>query len=134
MSMIRNSVFVVLAFAVLCSASVSCNRAHESGANSVERLSKTDLEKIKQAAISYLKDKKPLNWEIHLAEIERGAPLDLEHEQRIGRWIVTVEPDSVTLVRDADVAPEVRRFGMVFVKKNGDYVVTRDFWERESFH
>lgn len=99
----------------------------------MEKLSKSDLEKIKQTAITYLKTKKPLKWEVHLAEIERGAVLDLGNEQRIGRWIVTTERDSVTLIRDADVAPEVRRYGMVFAKRDGEYVVTSDFWERESF-
>ena len=99
----------------------------------MEKLLKSDLEKIKQSAISYLKTKKPLNWETHLAELERGAVLDLGQEQRIGRWIVTTEDNSVTLVRDADIAPEVRRFGLVFVKRDGEYTVTSEFWERESF-
>ena len=99
----------------------------------MQKLSNSDLEEIKQAAIIYLKTNKPLKWEVHLAEIERGAVLDLSHEQRIGRWIVTSERESVTLIRDADIAPEVRRFGMVFARKDGEYVVTSDFWERESF-
>jgi hypothetical protein len=49
---------------------------------------------------------------------------------------VTVRGDSVTLLREADVAPEVRRFGMVLAKKNDEYVeyvVVNEFWERESF-
>ncbi len=99
----------------------------------MRRLSVIDLEKIKRSAISYLQTKKPMNWEIHLAEIERGAILDLDEEQRIGRWIITAQDNTVQMVRDADVAPEVRRFGMVFANKDGEYVVTSDFWERESF-
>ena len=133
MSLIRSLLLASISVIMFCLASVFCAVGSTDGGGSLEKLSKSDLEKIKQSAISYLKTKKSLNWEIHLAEIERGAVLDLGQEQRIGRWIVTTEGDSVTLVRDADVAPEVRRFGLVFVKRDGEYEVTSEFWERESF-
>ena len=133
MPLIRSLLLTRMTVIMFCWVAASCAAGSTDGGGSVERLLKSDLEKIKQSAISYLKTKKPLNWEIHLAEIERGAILELEQEQRIGRWMVTTEVDSVTLVRDADIAPEVRRFGMVFVKRDGTYTVASEFWERESF-
>ncbi len=82
--------------------------------------------------IVYLETKKPLKWEIHVAEIKRGEIFDSEHEQRIGRWKIEQENDSVILIRDADIAPDVRRFGMVLSNKYGKYQVISEFWERES--
>lgn len=99
----------------------------------MNKLSTNELEEIKQAVIVYLEAKKPLKWEIHLAEIKRGAIFDFEHEQRIGRWKIEQGNDSVTLIRDADIAPNVRRFGMILSNKYGKYQVISEFWEQESF-
>lgn len=99
----------------------------------MNKLSTNELEEIKQAAIVYLETKKPLKWEIHLAEIKCGAIFDFEYEQRIGRWKIEQGNDSVTLIRDADIAPNVRRFGMILSKKYGKYQVFSEFWEQESF-
>lgn len=122
-----------VAAALLCAANFFFTVSFADGDIALEKLSTNDLEKIKQTAIVYLETKKPLNWEIHLAELRRGAVFDFEHEQRIGRWMVESGADSVTLIRDADVAPEVRRFGLVLVKKADGYEVVSEFWERESF-
>lgn len=134
MSLMRNPPLAFITVVLFCLTSISCIENLVYGGGSLEKLSKSNLEKIKQSAISYLKTKKPLNWEIHLAEIERGAILDLGQEQRIGRWVVTTKDDSVLLVRDADITQEVRRFGLVFTKTGNEYVVTNEFWERESFY
>lgn len=104
------------------------------GGLTVTQLTTDELEDIRRAAVAYLEAKKPLKWEIHASEIGLGGILLLGGEQRIGRWKIERQPDSVTLIREADIAPEVRRFGLTLSNTSGRYQVTADFWERESFH
>lgn len=92
-----------------------------------------DLVKIKEVAIEYLTRKKPLNWKIHVEELQRGAVMKIEGTYRIGIWIY--DRATMTLIRDAEMADEVRRYGMIFKRDDEHgFVVVKDFWESESFN
>ena len=96
--------------------------------NAIEEI----LAKIKVSAITYLEKEKPLNWEVHVEELHRGAIMNLHGIDRIGRWVFNKE--AMTLQREADLAPEVRSYGMIFKQNdNNTLQVIRDFWETESF-
>lgn len=97
-------------------------------------LTDAELAALQRVVLAHLQDKRPLNWEMHAAELQRGAPMTLGNEQRIGRWLVSVADDHKVLVlRDADVAPDVRRYGLEMRRGDGGFSVTADFWEREQF-
>ncbi len=91
-----------------------------------------NLVKIREVAIAYLEQEKPLNWSTHGTELRRGAILNLEGTHRIGRWIF--DSETLTLLREADLASEVRSYGLIFEQRDGgNFTVLRDFWESESF-
>ena len=89
------------------------------------------LEMVRHVAIGFLKENKPINWEGHIEELKRGALLAEDGSYRIGRW--SFDFGSLVLLRDADIATEVRRYGMLFRNSGGVYTVVDDFWERETF-
>lgn len=89
------------------------------------------LELIRAEAIRYLKEHKPTNWKLHVNELIRGGAMHIDDTYRIGRWIFDFK--SLTLLREADIQPEVRRYGLVFEKEGKVYRVAEDFWESESY-
>jgi len=51
---------------------------------------------------------------------------------RIGIWVFDFE--TLTLLREADIAPEVVNYGLVFQPDSiFKYQVVQDFWQHESY-
>ncbi len=90
------------------------------------------LEFVRAEAIRFLAEEQTLNWHIHIKELKAGGAMFLDDTYRIGRW--TFDFESLILLRDADIASEVRRYGLVFEKKgDSKFRIIRDLWERESY-
>jgi hypothetical protein len=88
------------------------------------------LLKLREVAIAYLENERPEKWEVHVAELRRGAVMHLEGVYRIGRWMY--DDETSTLIRDADIAPLTVRYGMRFERTAPmQFRVSGDFWERE---
>jgi hypothetical protein len=89
------------------------------------------LEQVRQATIAFLQDNQPVNWQMHVEELTRGKPMLTDGVYRIGRW--TFDFATGTLLREADITPEVRRYGMSLVHDDTGWRVRADFWEREQW-
>lgn len=103
---------------------------HVMGEAMADRLEQ--LEQVKQAAIGFLEQEQPMNWAVHRDELQRGAVMFVAGAYRIGRW--TFDFQTMNLLREADVAPEVRRYGMKLEPADDQgFRVTGDFWEQERW-
>ena len=90
------------------------------------------LEIIRTEAIRFLVKEKPTNWAVHVNELKRGGVMFIDGSYRIGRWVF--DWTSLTMLREADIERDVRRYGLIFHKESDSvYRVIQDFWERERF-
>ena len=122
----------VLLAAVLLAA---CQSAVGKGEIMTEQLATerlAELEQVRQAAIGFLKRTRPEQWRTHVEELSRGKAMLLDQVFHIGRW--TFDFGTGVLLRDADIAEEVRRYGMTLRHdKESGWLVEDDFWEREQW-
>lgn len=92
----------------------------------------TELEQVKQAAISYLESTKPEHWQSYAKELSQGKAMLLDQVFHIGRW--TFDFETGVLLGDADIAEDVRRYGMTLRHdEESGWLVEGDFWEREQW-
>lgn len=91
-----------------------------------------ELELIRIEAIRFLEQERPFKWAVHVDELKRDAIMLVDGLYRIGIWVFDFE--TLTLLREPDIAPEVVIYGLVFQRDPiSGYRVVQDLWGHESY-
>ncbi len=106
-------------------------KASDTSISGEQTLTKNDLETIRSSAIAYFQSTKHEFRDTFIAELKRGA-IFLEETPSVGIWGVKHRAGKLALVRQPPVSKEMIYFGVYLVKKQGGWVVTGDFEEREQ--